>query len=272
MSTVEQHEMRKVIPLEGIWDFAILRDEQSIENLNLKSVNFNQFINVPGCWDMLLDNLGKRAGVLYRKTVKIPANQKALIFCGGLTIWGKVFVDGVEIADHRKPFSSFWCEVPASVETDREVIFYVDNRFDYEACQLAHEYHDYYYYGGLSREVSVHLVPETFIKNIKIDATDYEKGNVEIVLFFGGKIPEEAIVSFAFDDFASLAVSGKIIDGKMSFSASVPDFKTWSPETRIAFARGFREDDWKTQFGIRKIRNAWNQNFAERSADKIARI
>ncbi|MGC6505748.1 MAG: glycoside hydrolase family 2 protein [Coraliomargaritaceae bacterium] len=260
MAIYQQYEKRTVVSLGGIWEFNRLSSEQKQEAVDPASLTFPDIINVPGCYDMMPDHLGARSGAFYKRTIKVPAQSKARLHFGGLSIWGRVFVDGELIAEHRKPYSSFWCDIPLSEKAERELIVYVDNRFDQEACPLVQPEHDYHLYGGIFREVSLHYLPDCFIENVKIDTVDYQTGRVGITVFLGGTLPKQAEIGYAFDDNKEEQYSALLEANHITFQADVPNFECWSPKSphlhtlRLTYG----PDDRQVRFGIRTVETKGN--------------
>ncbi|MEM0964581.1 MAG: glycoside hydrolase family 2 TIM barrel-domain containing protein [Verrucomicrobiota bacterium] len=271
MNPQERYPSRQIVSLDGLWDFARTDPKKDIDSLDLRSVQFEETINVPGCFDMLPSLIGWRGGVLYRRKIKVPPGARARLCFGGLSIWGKVFADGVKVGDQRKPYSTFCCDLPVSEREERSLVVYVDNRFDGERCPLVQPYHDYYLYGGIIRSVSLQLLPESFVENIRVFATDYESGRVKVTVSVAGKRPERNKIFYAFDDAQIESVDSEMTDGILSFEATVPRFKVWSPDSpnlhtlRLIFG----PDESNVSFGIRRVETKENQIVLNGSSIKL---
>lgn len=221
---------------------------------------------VPSAFDALPDYAGRRGAAVYRRTFSLPAGHPGRLEFGAVSMWCRIYVDGVACREHACGYAPFAVDVPASDETTRELLVLVDNRYDFERVPMHEEYFDFYQYGGILRSVTLRQLPSAgaFIDTVRVTplADTYAAGEVEIAVFFGGaSVPDG--VELAFDGHA--AVSRTISDAAnpLIFRCHVPNPKTWSPEApnlhdltvRLIDADGHPDADsaYPVRFGLRHV-------------------
>src|SRR5690606_36053506 len=109
--------------------------------------------------DALPDHAGKRGAAVYRTRFTVPAGRAARLEFGAVSMWCRVFVDGVALKDHACGYAPFTVEVPASVaNAERELVVLVDNRYDFERVPMHEEYFDFDQHGGIIRPVALRVL------------------------------------------------------------------------------------------------------------------
>lgn len=131
----ENHRIRRVVELEGIWDF-------------VKEDGKKYILPVPGCWEQHPDMLAYRGKREYTKKVYIDTPGNIRLEFKGVNHTADVYFDGVKIAHHYNAFTPFSSTVTNVEKGDHEIKVCVDNTFT-EASAL-HTPNDYYTYGGIN--------------------------------------------------------------------------------------------------------------------------
>ena len=260
------HQVRPVVSLNGLWDFEYL-GPIDLETFSPASVKFTDKMLVPSAFDALPAFAGKRGAAVYRTRVGVTPGRPARIEFGAVSMWTRVFIDGKLQREHACGYAPFVTELPPADLPEREILVLVDNRFDFARVPMHEEYFDFYQYGGILRDVTLHILPEAgvFIDAVKVtpDAENYRQGRVQIAVSLGGKIPLTVSLSIQFDSgetqrCLNAAVSG----GRVTLSFQVPNPKIWSPLTpelhgvRVVLcnpAGTLEFDELTTRFGLRRI-------------------
>jgi len=156
---------REVYALEGAWDFTFLNytDYNAMDPLPA-GIEFKGTQVVPSAWDSAYGTglqYSRGAGV-YKTKVSVGANQPALLHFEACSLYCRVYVDGKMIANHTAGgYTPFWASVPASAVTDRTIVVMASNVFDpHGVTPTQMQNYDFYQYGGLIREVTLHVLPK----------------------------------------------------------------------------------------------------------------
>jgi beta-glucuronidase len=260
------YQIRPVVSLNGLWDFAYL-GPIDLEAFSPASVVFTGKMPVPSAFDALPDFAGKRGAAVYRTRLCITPGRAARIEFGAVSMWAQVFIDGKLQREHACGYAPFVTELPPADFSEREILVLVDNRFDFERVPMHEEYFDFYQYGGILRDVTLHVLPEAgvFIDAVKIapDAENYRQGQVQIAVILGGKIPLAVSLSIQFDSGETQqCLNTDVSEGQAILSLRVPKPRMWSPLTpelhlvRVVLcnpAGTLEYDDITARFGLRRI-------------------
>ncbi|MCC5840913.1 MAG: beta-galactosidase [Opitutales bacterium] len=249
---------RAVHGLDGLWTCAFLGSEIDPETICLDSIAWTDRIAMPGVFDSCPAYVKKRGcfALRYDLTLKNPAAAHRLDF-GGLGLWARVFVDGVDCGTCQTPYAPWSVEVPPSTEARREIIVLIDNRLDATRVPLFDPFFDFFGYGGLYRSVYWHELPALSIRRAVVRTLDLD-GQVEIDVRLCSKtdLPESVDLAVSFDGgeartFAGVAVEG----GRARIRLAVPQARIWSPETpHLHEVRVALEGDAIVErFGIRTV-------------------
>ena len=158
------HPSREVYSLTGNWDFQFVNYTNYSANTTAlpAKLTFDQTQAVPSAWDAEWGTglQYSRGAGFYRAKVAIPAGRPARLHFQACSIFCRVFVDGAPIANStRGGFTPFWVDVPAATAADRTVVVMASNVFDGVLTPTQAQYYDFYQYGGLLREVTLHVLP-----------------------------------------------------------------------------------------------------------------
>lgn len=148
----EQHHIRKIKELDGMWEFT-REDQETVYQLS-----------VPGCFEQHPDMLSYRGKGTYRKQIHINNPGTLRLEFKGVSHTADVFFDGKLIAHHYNAFTPFHGIVKNVSQGEHEIKVVVDNSFG-EHSSL-HIPNDYYTYGGITRPVSVAEIPEVYIERV----------------------------------------------------------------------------------------------------------
>lgn len=185
-------------------------------------------------------------------------------------MWCRVWIDGAMAAEHACGYAPFAVDVPVSHTTEtRELVVLADNRYDFARVPMHEEYFDFYQYGGILRDVTLHLLPEgggTFIDHVQtLVGEGYAEGRLQVKVHLAGKkLPANvSLVTQIDDETAQTADNVKVdADGSATVQLQTRSPRIWSPDTphlhrlavRLADADGNGSGDaLTTRFGLRRI-------------------
>lgn len=212
-------------------------------------------INVPGDWNSQKKELFFYEGtVWYRKMFDFgkKAGQRVFVHFGAVNYHSVVYLNGKKLGENEGGFTPFNFEVTEFLkEKDNFLVVKVDNKRRHDAVPTLNT--DWWNYGGITRDVHLIKVPETFIRDYFIQL---KKGSLEDiegwVQLDGGqpsqeitvRIPEAGIrKSFKTDE------TGRV---RISFSKK---WSLWSPENPKLYEVILETDDETVtdQIGFRTI-------------------
>src|ERR1700730_11274169 len=193
-------------------------------------------LNVPGDWNSQDQRLLFYEGtVWYKKSFDYQKKDRTRLFVyfGAANYLADVYLNGQKLGRHEGGFTPFNFEITSLVrERDNFLIVKVDNKRRRDAVPTLNT--DWWNYGGLTREVDLVEVPDTFIEDYFIQlrkgSTDEISGWVKLNGATGGKaitveIPEANIKQSAVTDANGYSA--------VSFKARL---NHWSPENPKLYA------------------------------------
>jgi beta-glucuronidase len=228
-----QHDVRRVIELDGIWDFAYL-GEVDPSSIDVSTLAFPDRMAVPGCWDATPAYAGKRGLAAYRTRIFIPAAGPYRLVFNGVNNWAQVSLGGALLATHSGGFTRFFADFVSQAPGESDLIVLVDNAMNFERSPQHLEYFDWYHYGGIARPVELHQLGTTWINAVRVFTEDYQTRRVNVTVDFGTlKYPDWADLTILFDGASVLTerVSLETASGFFSRSFTFPEAGLWSPET-----------------------------------------
>lgn len=193
----ENHRIRNIKELEGLWDFR-------------KEDGKQYKLPVPGCWEQHPDMLAYRGKGEYSKKVYIDRTGNIRLEFKGVSHTADVYFDGVKIAHHYNAFTPFSAVVKNVEKGEHEIIVCVDNTFT-EASAL-HIHNDYYTYGGITRPVALENISDVYVKYIHF--TPYTKENKWYA-------KTEVVICNVSDNDIVTEINGNIENNKMSQKVTV---------------------------------------------------
>ena len=247
----DTHHVRTVQELDGMWDFRMEGFDKAYQ------------LPVPGCWEQHPDFLSHRGKGTYTKRVYIAKTGNVRLEFKGVSHTADVYFDGEKIAHHYNAFTPFSAVVRNVQKGEHEIKVEVDNTFGEHSA--LHIPNDYYTYGGITRPVSLELVPEMYIKNVHF--TPYMKDgkwntkievsicslsdndvNAEVRLMLNGLTVNGSVKLGAGSE--TTAVFEQEFDGVKSWSCSEPNLYMLSA---VLLVNGEETDDLIERVGFRTI-------------------
>ena len=183
--------------------------------------------------------------------------ERVFLKFGAVNYEADVWLNGEYLGHHEGGFTPFSFEVTDAVEESEEnlLVVGVDNRHDDETIPTGLT--DWFNFGGINRSVELLCVPETFVRNFKIETTVSDEA-VEVSARAWTDGPET-------DDALTLTVPGLGVerglkpDSERAYSGSFvvdrDDVRLWSPddpslyEVRLSHAA----DELRDRVGFREV-------------------
>lgn len=184
--TFKRHEFRKQQELSGkLWKFTVLNgDREGTEGM----------IAVPGCLETVPGFESYRGSAVYRTEFETGGNVR--LEFKGVSHTAEVFVDGKPIASHYNAYTPF--DAIVKLEEGEHVLeVKADNSFS-EASAL-HIPNDYMSYGGITRPVSLEILPDVYLRRAHITPHPVEGGGysakIEVIAANIGSEPHTVLIS-----------------------------------------------------------------------------
>ena len=130
-------------------------------------------LNVPGDWNSQRADLFLYEGpVWYRKTFSYRRREhtREFIYFGAANYKAVAYLNGNKIGEHQGGFTSFNFEVTDTLrDGENFIVVGVNNQRSKDAVPSSNT--DFWNYGGLTRDVSLVEVPETFVQDYVVQLT-----------------------------------------------------------------------------------------------------
>jgi len=252
-----EHDLRPVVDLRGLWDFAFLGDVEP-EEVEVAGIRFNDVMAVPGCFDATPAYAGRRGLTAYRTRALVAVAGHHRLVLDGVHHWCRVFVNGRPVRDHVGGFTRFAVDFEADAAGEIEIVVLVDNRFNYQRCPLHLDYMDWYHYGGIARGAELHSLGDVWIDSLHFTTLDFASEQLSLTIRCGGSAPKRAVpLAVAFDGVVMIEETVGAGEGRAEITRtlSVPGAALWSPEEPNLHTIHVRlgDDDMRERVGIRQV-------------------
>jgi len=254
----QTHSVPGAVELGGLWDFAFLGKIDLDAFLPPRVQDWSR-VPVPSAFDALPGHAGQRGAAVYRRRFNISPGRAALLEFGAVSMYCRVFIDGIVLKEHACGYAPFTVVVPPSESCDRELVVLVDNRYDFDRVPMHEEYFDFYQYGGIIRPVLLRVLP---VDGLHIDhvqtlvGAGYSEGRFSVRVWLTGA-GNEVDLSTRIDDEAESAHHSIIVkDGVAELELIAADKRPWSPHSPILHTLTVTMSNGDTstvRFGFRHI-------------------
>ena len=106
----QEHFLRDVQYLDGLWDFAFLGDVDP-DTVDPTTIRFDDFMAVPACFDTTPAYMGKRGLVVYGTHIDLAEGGRQRLVFDSVHHWCRVFVNGQMVGEHGFGFTRFAVDV-----------------------------------------------------------------------------------------------------------------------------------------------------------------
>ena len=262
--------------LDGLWDFALDTDKQGRDAGWQTAIPEPRRMAVPGSWNDVFTTTQEReffGDVWYQRRVKVPNGwtEQVLLYFESVTHTATVFVDGVEVAEHKGGYLPFEVDITQKVSPGGWFTLTViaNNQLSFETIPpgLVHQtssgpklhyWHDFFNYSGIHRHVWLASRPAIHVADITVfTSIDGDAGLIDYSVIVEGGEPGQAGVRVALFDAAGAQVA--TAQGE-SGQIEVADARLWGVRDPHLYtlhvevlSGGDVVDDYRQRVGIRSI-------------------
>lgn len=140
----------------------------------------SEILTVPGDWNSQKEKYFLYEGTIwYKKSFSYNKknNCRLYLYCGGVNYNAMVYLNGEKLGEHIGGFTSFNFEITNKIkEGDNFVIVKVDDKRLRDGVPTVNT--DWWNYGGITRDVNLVEVPETFIRDYFIQLAKGSTDNI----------------------------------------------------------------------------------------------
>ncbi len=259
--------------LNGEWEFYNDFSASGMDREIWKNECFDGKINVPFCPESDLSGVGYKdfmCSVWYAKNIEVSNEQlrgKVLLHFGACDYLTTVFVNGIKVGTHKGGYTSFTFDITEYLSAGQNRI--VVNAYDDirtlkqpsgKQCLRSYSFAcRYTRTTGIWQTVWLEYVPETYIKKVKVTATNLD-GRVALDVTVNRYV-EGAVfkASATFDGKPAGAAECRINGTTASLELAVSEVHPWNVgepnlyDIEYTLEAGECTDTVKSYFGIRRI-------------------
>ena len=280
---------RQSVSLNGDWNYFADVQEQGYYDYRMNPTQWGYFINakpkrpsdlveydfdacptmrVPGDWNTQDEQLFLYEGTVWFKRdfdYTPREGQRALLYFGAVNYEAIVYVNGKKAGRHVGGFTSFCYDVTDLVKAGKNfVIVKVDNKR--HADNVPTLIFDWWNYGGITRDVLLVTVGETYIEDYTLQLDKAINGKKRTINFSLSLNREEAdqtvtlsIPELKIKQEFTTDAKGQIAKGQLSIASS--KLTLWSPENpklyKVEITRG--DETIQDEIGFRTIETRGRQ-------------
>lgn len=212
---------------------------------------------VPGDWNSQDDRLLYYEGsIWYRKKfdyTKKESNNRVFIHFGAANYETDVYINGKKLGKHIGGFTPFQYEITDFLkESGNSVVVKVDNKRKRDAVPTINS--DWWNYGGITRDVTIVELPETYISDYSIYLNKESKNNISGTINLNGKILTDD-VKVSIPELKIEKTFKTSENGDISFSFNYKKITKWSPKNPKLYTVTFSSstDKVSEEIGFRTI-------------------
>jgi beta-glucuronidase len=223
-------------------------------------------IPVPGSWNAAFDDLWSYEGHgWYRKTMAIPEawrGKRVLFHSDGANYRTVLYVNGVKVGAHEGGYTAF------SFPIEERLVFGADNTLAIAVDNIAKlervpmERHDWWTHGGLFRPLSLEVMAQNHLENVKVVTESLVPTRVRVSFEVSAPTARQCLVRLQ-DPSGKVCAeeSVKVLTkGENAVTLSVKEARLWSPETPHLYTLTLElleadtvGDRWTKRVGIRTV-------------------
>jgi beta-glucuronidase len=189
-------------------------------------------IKVPGDWNTQKESLmNYEGGFWYERHVQLQpqAGRRTFLHIGAANYRSRVWVNGQLLCTHEGGFTAFDCEATKAVKAgENSVVIFVDSTRIADGVPTLKT--DWYNYGGLTRDVSLVTVPESFIDDFELHLDRATRSVIEGYVHVEGA-QAGTQVSVDLPDAKLHAEGATDANGRVAIRMAATGLTLWSPET-----------------------------------------
>lgn len=211
--------------------------------MQLREFAFNERrqLKVPGDWNTQDATLFRYRGVAwYQRNFDIDKenNQRYFLHFGGVNYAANVYLNGKPLTTHKGGYTAFNVEVTAALQDGSNyLVVRVDGKLG-ESTVPTVKTSDFFKYSGITRDVTLVSVPETFVRQYHVYLDDLANGTVKGWVQLDGPDAGNRKVNLVIEE----AGINKSITTDLNGRAEIEfraDLSLWSPENPKLYAVKF---------------------------------
>jgi len=195
-------------------------------------------LTVPGDWNTQNDRLYYYEGTIwYRRQFEVPAEAKGkrlFVYFDGANYNTRVFLNAEELGKHEGGFTPFNFEITDKVHpgTNTLIVGVSNTRY---GDGIPGKTTDWWNYGGITRDVRLVAVPDTFIENLRLQLARGSATEVKGWVQLNGK-NQPSQVEVAIDELGVRQTFNVDDSGRAELSLTLDNLKRWSPRQPKLYA------------------------------------
>ena len=280
---------RQTQSLNGDWDYMVDQQEQGYYDYRMNINRWGYFLNakaqrpsdlveynfdespamhVPGDWNTQLAELFLYEGTIWMKrdfNYTPVEGQRLLLYFGAVNYEAIVYVNGKKAGRHEGGFTPFCFDVTDVVKEGKNfVIVKIDNKRHQD--NVPTRIFDWWNYGGITRDVMLVSVPETYVEDYSLQLDKTINGKKRTLNFslklnqpVAGQEITVSIPELKIKQKFVTDAKGEILNSQFSILNSKPQL--WSPETPKLYQVEITTDNEKIadEIGFRTIETRGKQ-------------
>ncbi len=230
---VDEHNMGD----RGLFGGAYYALPQEQTGMELVEFGFDsrRQLQVPGDWNSQDERLFRYRGVVwYQRAVdlKPEAGKRYFLHFDGVNYNANVYLNGKPLATHRGGYVPFNVEVTdVVVEGSNHLVVRVDASLD-ESTVPTRDTSDFFKYGGITRDVHLVTVAETFVHQYHVFLEDLQTRQFKAWVQLDGPAAANREVSLMVGK-GGVNVSARTDENGRAEVSFKSDLALWSPETPV---------------------------------------
>lgn len=202
--------------------------------INKKEYNFyyEPGLQVPGDWNSQDDRLLFYEGTLwYQRDFEVTPKKdsKYFLYFGAVNYECHVYLNGKKLGTHKGGFTPFQFEVTDKLNSGNNfVVVMVDNTRKKDEIPTINT--DWWNYGGITRDVLLVNVPDTYIEDYKVQLTRNDKDKLDGFIQLNHTDTKQTVTL----EIPELKIKSTLLtdgNGRATFSLPVKKVLYWTPET-----------------------------------------
>jgi beta-glucuronidase len=249
----------------GLYDFhgkvrnnGYFKNQKQQDNGETAEYDFakSRTLHVPGDWNTQRESLFFYEGpIWYQKDFdyRLTPGQRVFLHLGAANYRSYVWVNGQQACQHEGGFTPFDCEITKIVHDGGNfVVIAVDNTR--LADGVPTQQTDWWNYGGLTRDVSLVEVPQSFIDDYSLQLKRGTPAELEGWVHVDAASPG-APVTITIPEAHLTQTSNVEADGRAKFQLHAGQLELWSPEHPKLYQLQIRagQDSLEDEIGFRTI-------------------
>lgn len=213
-------------------------------------------MKVPGDWNSQAEKLSLYEGTVWLRQVfnaEPKADKRYFLYFGAVNYESHVYLNGKKLGTHKGGFTPFQFDVTGKLAKGRNfVVVKADNTRHQDEIPTVNT--DWWNYGGITRDVLLAEVSNTYIADYKVQLAKGDLHRIEgYVQVAGAQLRQTVVVEIPEAKLKTTVETDA--SGRAAISIKVPSLRYWSPEDpklyQVTVAAG--ADRLEDKIGFRTI-------------------